>query len=135
MIWLILAFLGVPLWLCALAIMSLVYRNRSLRLREGDLPVRVLRAGKTRWTRGHALWVSDVFAWRGSPAAWNEGLVHVVDASAGTPEPAELKKLHRLDDPAVAVLTSETGEALRVAVASKHAAALLGPYGTRDHAH
>ena len=72
MVWAFLAWVGVPLWLCALGIFALVYRNRALRRRHGNIPVRVLRPGKTRWTRGHAVWVKDVFAWRGSPAAWNE---------------------------------------------------------------
>ena len=67
MIWAILAILGIPLWFCAVAILILVIRNRSLRRRMGDVPVRVLRPGKQRWSRGHALWVSDVFAWRGIP--------------------------------------------------------------------
>src|SRR6476661_1942954 len=106
MIWAILLLLGVPLWLCAMGILALVYRNKSLRQRHGDIPVRVLRAGKTCWTRGHAVWVSDVFAWRGSPAAWNEDLFRVTAASVGALEPAELKKLHRLGDlPAVATLS------------------------------
>jgi hypothetical protein len=74
MIWAILALLGVPLWFCAIAIAVLVFRNRGLRKRPGDIPVRVLRAGKKRWIRAHAIWVSDVFAWRASPASWNEGL-------------------------------------------------------------
>src|SRR5512132_4168566 len=77
MIWAILALLGVPLWLCAIGIFALVFRNRTLRRRHGNLPVRVRRPGKTRWTRGHAIWISDVFAWRGSPAAWSEDLLHV----------------------------------------------------------
>ena len=38
-IWIILAALGVPLWLCALAILALMYRNRALRQRPGDVPV------------------------------------------------------------------------------------------------
>ena len=75
--------LGVPLWLCALGILALVYRNRALRKRFGDIPVRVLRAGKSRWTRGHGVWISDVFAWRGSPAAWKEDLFQVIDARIG----------------------------------------------------
>lgn len=129
MIWAVLALVGVPLWLCALGILALVYRNKSLRQREGDLPVRVLRAGKTRWTRGHAVWVSDVFAWRGSPAAWREDLFQVTAATVGALEPEESKKLHRLgDNPAVATLTPDVGEPVRVAVASEHRAALLGPY-------
>lgn len=131
MIWAVLALVGVPLWLCVLGIFALVYRNKSLRQRHGDIPVRVQQAGKTRWTRGHAVWVSDVFAWRGSPAAWSEDLFQVVDVRVGALEPEELKKLHRLgENPAVATLTPDIGEPVRVAVASEHRAALLGPYGT-----
>ena len=69
MIWAILALLGVPLWLCALGILTAVVQNRKLRKRYGDIPVGVRGPGKKRWTRGHAIWVSDVFAWRGTPAA------------------------------------------------------------------
>ena len=36
MIWALLAFVGVPLWLCALGIFALVYRNRALRSRHGN---------------------------------------------------------------------------------------------------
>ncbi len=32
---------------------------------------------KGRWHRGHGLWVHDVLAFRGSPAAWQEGLLWV----------------------------------------------------------
>ena len=53
-IWAILALLGVPLWLCAIGITVLVFRNRALRKRHRDLPVRVLRAGKKRWIRANA---------------------------------------------------------------------------------
>ena len=50
MVWAVLALLGVPLWLCALGILSLVVRNRQLRERYGDIPVRMRRPGKERWT-------------------------------------------------------------------------------------
>ncbi len=130
MIWALLILLGVPLWMCAAGILVLVFRNKSLRQRHGDIPVRVQRAGKTRWTRGHAVWVSDVFAWRGSPAAWSEDLLRVTDASVGVLQPDDLKKLHRLNDPTVAILTPDVGDPIRVAVGSEHRAALLGPYST-----
>lgn len=131
MTWAILAMLGVPLWLCAAGILGLVYRNKSLRQRHGDIPVRVQRAGKARWTRGHAVWVSDVFAWRGSPAAWNEDLLQVTAAHLEALDPEERKKLHLLgDNPAVATLIPDEGDPFRVAVANEHRAAVLGPYGT-----
>ena len=131
MIWALLALVGVPLWLCALGILALVYRNRGLRKRHGDIAVRVQRTGKTRWTRGHAVWVSDVLAWRGSPAAWREDLVHVVGASACSATPEERKKLHRLGDgPVVATLTTSHGDVLRVAASAEHRSALSGPFAS-----
>jgi hypothetical protein len=129
MVWAILAFIGVPLWLCALGILALVYRNRALRRRHGDIPVRVLRPGKSRWARGHAVWVSDVFAWRGSPAAWNEALELVVGASSRAATPEEQTKLHGLgDSPAVATLVTDQGTDLQVATTAEHRSHLLGAF-------
>jgi hypothetical protein len=131
MLWAILALVGVPLWLCALGILVVAFRNRRLRKRHGDIPVRVLRPGKTRWVPGHALWISDVFAWRGNPAAWNEELTRIVAASVRSAEPEELKAVHRLGDrPAVAELTADDGRVHRVAAASGHRRALTGPFST-----
>ena len=81
MIWATLAAIG----LCALAILALVRRNRALRARPGNVPVRVHRPGKRRWARGHAVWVHDVFAVRSSPAAWKEELIWVSEVSLRAP--------------------------------------------------
>jgi hypothetical protein len=132
-IWAILAAIGVPLWLCAIGILALVFRNRNLRRRPGNIPVRVLRPGKKRWRSGHGIWVSDVFAWRGSPAAWIEDLQQVSEAS---PRPAgsdENKKLHRIgDDPVIASLTLADGRTLEVAARRERGRLLLGPFGDRS---
>jgi hypothetical protein len=129
MIWAILILAGVPLWLCALGILVLLYRNRSLRKRHGDIPVRVLRPGKRRWSRGHAVWVSEVFAWRGSPAAWHEDLELIVTVSLRDPTTEDIGGLHRLGGNAVvATLTSDNGTVLHVATAPEHRASLLGPF-------
>ena len=136
MIWALLVLLGVPLWLCALGILALVYRNRSLRKRHSDIPVRVQRTGKTRWTRGHAIWVSNVFAWRGSPAAWREDLVRVAGASVRSATPEERKALHRLgDEPVVATLTTGQDEVLHVAASAEHVSALSGPFSSPTVSH
>jgi hypothetical protein len=129
-VWAILILLGVPIWLCAIAITVLVMRNRTLRKRHGDLPVRLLPAGKKRWTRGHAIWVSDVFAWRASPASWREGLEQVTDVSLhGHIDAETAKKLHRLGDrPVVASLTLVGGGLIEVAVRREHSSALMGPF-------
>src|SRR3954451_16050931 len=111
MIWAILIVLGVPLWLCAIGVSVLILENRRLRKRPGDIPVRVLRQGKSRWIRGHAVWVSDVFVWRSSPASWHETVVQVTDASLhDSVDPGIVKKLHGLgENPAVASLTLTGG--------------------------
>jgi hypothetical protein len=129
MIWAILALLGVPLWLCAIAIGTVVVQNRKLRKRPGNVPVRVLIPGKTRWSAGHGVWVSDVFAWRGSPAAWREDLVQVSDASARVAEAEVEKRLHRIGDhPVVATFVLADGGTLEVAAGVEHRAELLGPF-------
>lgn len=129
MIWAILVALGVPLWICAIGISMLLFNNRKLRKRYGDVPVRVRGPGKKRWTRGHAIWVSDVFAWRGSPAAWSEELLWVSDATLRAADPEESKKLHRLaDEPAIATLVTADGETVDVAAGPEQASALLGPF-------
>ena len=135
MIWAILAFLGVPLWLIAVALLTLVFRNRKLRTRPGNIPVRVLRPGKKRWTSGHGLWVSDVFAWRGSPAAWNEDLFQVSGVSLRDADSAELEKLHRIgDEPVVASFTLPEGTTIQVAARAEHRSVLAGPFSHASEA-
>jgi hypothetical protein len=133
MIWAILAALGVPLWVCAGAISVLVYRNRSMRKRPGNVPVRVHAPNGRRWVAGHGLWVSDVFAFRGSPAAWKEALMQVTSATAREPTADERKPLHRIgDEPVVALLTLAGGSTVAVAVRAGDEAKLLGPFAPAD---
>ena len=133
MIWAVLTFLGVPLWLCAIGVGVLVYHNRELRKRAGDIPVRVLRPGKKRWARAHAIWVSDVFAWRASPAGWSEHILKVTGVSPRVASPEEHKKLHRLaDDPVVVSLALAEGTTLEVATTPEYASDLLGPVRGHD---
>ena len=135
MIWAILAALGVPLWLCAIGILLMLRNNRKLRKRPGDIPVRVLRPGKKRWTRGHAIWVSDVFAWRMSPAAWKEDLMLVHAASIRPASAAERKKLHHFaDDPVLATLAPSEGKAFTVAAKPESRPSLLGPFSNGPEA-
>ncbi len=132
MVWAILALLGVPLWVCAAGITVLLLRNRSLRKRHGDIPVRVKRPGKTRWSRGHAIWVSDVFAWRGSPAAWSEDIVQVTGVKLRTPNEEEQHKLRRLgEDVQIATLSPVEGEPFDVAASAEQSIGLVGPFAAR----
>lgn len=129
MVWAILLFLGVPLWLCAAGITITVARNRALRRRPGNIPVRVQRPEKTRWTRGHGVWVSDVFVWRGSPAAWREDLLHVADVTLRSPSHEEQHALRRLGEAVqIASLTTTEGDRLEVATVQDMRSALAGPF-------
>lgn len=125
----ILAALGVPLWLCALVLVTLVLRNRALRKRPGNVPVRVRPSNKKRWSPGHGVWIHDVFAFRGLPAAWKEGLVWAADASLRETTAQERKKLHRIgDEPVVVTLTLREGGTIELATRAEHTHDLLGPF-------
>jgi Protein of unknown function (DUF2550) len=125
----ILAALGVPLWLCAVGILTLLLRNRALRKRRGNVPVRIRRPGKKRWSPGHGVWVHDVFAFRGLPAAWREALVWASDASVRSATEKERKKLHRIgNEPVLVTLTLVEGDTIELAARSEHKNDLLGPF-------
>jgi hypothetical protein len=129
MIFIVLAAVGVPLWLCAVGIVVLIKRNSWLRNRPGNIPVRIRPSGKKRWLPGHGVWVHDVFAFRGSPAAWKEALLWVTAASVRPATPEERKKLRRIgDEPVVAAFTLAGGGEIEFAARGEHRALLLGQF-------
>jgi hypothetical protein len=131
----ILAALGVPLWLCALALLTLVLRNRELRKRPGNVPVRARPSNKKRWTPGHGVWIHDVFAFRGLPAGWKEGLAWAVDASVRETTQQERKRLHRIgDEPVVVTLTLREGGTIEFAARAERTDVLLGPFASSTRA-
>lgn len=131
MVWAILFLLGIPLWFILVGIVLTVARNRKLRARRGNFPARVKRPGKDRWTRGNAIWISDVFAFRGSPATWSEDLVQVVGVSMREPSDEESHKLrHFSEHPQIATLSVADGTAYEVATAAESRVALAGPLAT-----
>ena len=128
-IWAALVALGVPLWLCAVGILTLVFRNRSLRKRPGNVPCKLRLTDKKRWTSGHGVWVSDVFAWVGSTAAWRDELAWATGLATRPADEEERKKLHRLgDSPLIASLALAEGGTVEVAAKREHRAGLLGPF-------
>jgi len=134
-IWAILVLVGVPLWLCAAAIVVTVLRNRALRRRPGNVPVRVRRPGKQRWVPGHGVWVHDVFAFRGSPAAWKEALLWVTEATARPANDGEQGGLRRIGDrPVIATFALAAGGSIEFAASVEDRDALLGPFVDADAA-
>jgi hypothetical protein len=119
----------VPLWLCALAVLTLVLRNRSLRMRPGNVPVRLRAPGSTRWRRGHGVWVHDVFVFRAAPAGWDEALLWVRSATLREATTLERRKLHHIgEQPVVGTFTVEGGEVIEVAARSEDADGVLGGF-------
>jgi hypothetical protein len=128
-IWALLAAVGVPLWLCALAILTLVFRNRSLRQRPGNIAVRLRAPRSGRWRPGHAMWIHDVLAFRGSPAAWDEALLWVTAAATREASADERRKLHRIGDrPVVATFTLVDGTDIEAAARAEDEDRLLGDF-------
>ena len=127
MIWAILVLVGVPLWLCAIGVLVLVLRNRGLRKRALDIPMRLRLDPGGRWHRGHGLWVHDVLAFRGSPAAWKEGLLWVTGVTTRELTPEEAHKFRRLDQPVVATFTVADGPTAEAVTTRQDLELLLGP--------
>jgi hypothetical protein len=127
MLWALLALLGIPIWFIAIALGVLVYRNRALHSRPDDIPCRLQNKPGGRWSRGHALWIHDVFSFRASPASWNDYLGWVRQVSLRSPNPDEARKLRRFPDPIIAMLLMDDGTTIAVAAGSERQTALTGP--------
>jgi hypothetical protein len=93
MTWALLTAVGVSLCLCAAGILAVLLRNRSLRHRPGSIACRLRVTPDGRWIRGHGVWVHDVFAFRGSPAAWRERLLWAIDVEVRPATEREARKL------------------------------------------
>ena len=129
MIWAALLALGVPLWLCAAGILALVFRNRSLRKRPGNVPCKFRPMDEKKWTSGHGVWVSDVFAWGGSTAAWKSELAWTAGLATRPADEEERKKLRRLGNaPLIVSLALAEGGTVEVAARREDRADLLGPF-------
>ena len=128
MIWAILALLGVPLWLCAIGILALFFRNRGLRKRAADIPMRLRLDAKGRWHRGHGLWAHDVLGFRGSPAAWNEALLWAASGTRRELTSEEAHKFRRLDQPVAATFIAIDGSGFEAVTTRQHLPLLLGPF-------
>jgi hypothetical protein len=114
-IWAILLLLGVPLWICATGILVLVLRNRGLRKRAADIPMRLL-------------WIHDVLAFRGSPAAWNEALLWAVSGTTRELTSKEAHKFRRLDQPVAATFTAADGPGFEAVTTRQHLPQMLDAF-------
>jgi hypothetical protein len=112
-----------------LALLVVVSRNRALRRRPGNVPVRARFRGSVRWVRGHGVWINDIFAFRRSPAGWQETLLWVTNASACPASEEERVSLHRLgDNPVVATFVLASGGSMAFGARADDRGRLLGPF-------
>jgi hypothetical protein len=80
---------------------------------------------------GHGVWVHDVFAFRGLPAAWKEILVWSNAAEVRVADEEDRKKLHRIGDEPIIVTLSLVGEdTIELAARAEHEGDLLGPFAS-----
>ena len=130
MIWAILALIGVPLWLCAIAIAVLVFQEQNAAEAARGRPCPPT-AGRQEAVDS---WSCDLGFRRvrvaGRSASWNEGLVQVTDASVHEDvDPRTAKKLRGLgDSPVIASLALVGGTIIDVAARPEQRSALTGPF-------
>lgn len=115
--------------LAALALLVTVRRNRALRRRPGNVPASVRFPDRRRWLGGHGVWIDDVFAFRRSPAGWDETLLWVASASTRPPAGDEHDSLRRVGpDPVVVTFALASGGSIAFAARAEDRDALLGPF-------
>lgn len=126
------AALGAVLTMLVLGTGALVVtlrRNRALRRRPSNVRAFMRQTDGERWLPGHGVWVNDVFAFRRSPAGWNETILWVTSASARTATEEELSRLRRIEGhPAIATFMLASGGSVAFACHAEDRAELLGPF-------
>lgn len=117
------------LCLVAVALFVTLGRSRALRRRPSNVRAFMRHPDRERWLPGHGIWVNDVFAFRRSPAGWNETILWVTSASARRATEEERARLGRMDgDPAIATFMLASGGSATFASRAEDRAELLGPF-------
>ena len=136
MVWILLAALGVPVWLLVGVLAAGLWSRLTFKRSAGVFPAKLRAAAgevpgvKTSWPRGtaHARWVHDVLlVHRGFTLVRNQALPV---ESAGGPlmegDPDEISGLG--PSPVVLALTLDGGATLELAGPSEDRDAVVGPY-------
>ena len=136
MIWVILAFLGIPLWLIAVGILGSLWNRRQvkntsgvfackLRASSGDVPG---IGGKFSRMSSYALWVHDVLiVYSGLPLAKSKPYPVVkAEAPLAAADTDEVKRLG--EQPQLLTLRLDDDASLEVAAAQGDSKLLLGPF-------
>ncbi|WP_455400417.1 hypothetical protein [Rhodococcus sp. 2H158] len=136
MIWLILAFLGIPLWLCAAALVVLLRgRSRITHLPEGfscksravsgELPG--LKPNFARIT-GVGQWIHTVLVLHGGNPFLSRTRLLGIQAVESGPSDIAPGTVKGIDDPVAVRFRHDSGATLEVVGARRDLATLLGPF-------
>jgi hypothetical protein len=128
----VLAVLGVPLWIVLGAVGAGLWSRRTFRRAPGVIAVRCRALGdddaEPRWPRraSYALWVHDVLVVHQGVALVRNRLLPVARLLPSSVDPAELGSFG--ERPAAVLLQLDGGEAVEVAAAAPDRGALYGPF-------
>jgi hypothetical protein len=135
MIWAILAILGVPLWLIAIVLYSLLRVRSSVRKAPGSIPCKIrIVEGHERWLKDkfpryvqRAVWVHDVLVVYGGNPFLTRTFVLGVVGLAMAPQPASTP-VKRITDASTFRFRVDSGAVAELAATKTDVAALLGPF-------
>jgi hypothetical protein len=131
MIWIVLAALGVPVWLLVGGLLYALRLRRRVRRTPGMFPCRLRPAGpaveEARWSRAkqHAGWVHDVLLVHRGPALARYEAFAVASVS-GPVAATTVKGLGEM--PSVLRLHLDDGRLIDLAVRSQNATPATGPF-------
>jgi hypothetical protein len=136
-IWIILAALGIPIWLVLGGLAASLMARRSFKRRAGVFPAKLrLVSGevatlKDSWPRrpGYARWVHDVLLVQHGVALQRTEALGVTSASSSR-SANDIRGLG--DDPLVVTLELDSGASVELAASSEFRTVVVGPFDAGD---
>lgn len=136
MIWIVLTFLGIPLWLCMGALLVLLHGRRQVKHLPGGFgckprvvsgQVSGLKPGFSR-TSGVGHWVHKVLVLHGGNPFLTRTILCGIVAAEGGPSEIDPGAVKRIDDPVAVRFRHDAGGTVEVVCARSDVKALLGPF-------
>jgi hypothetical protein len=131
----LLIFVGIPLWLIAIALLLVLRQRRRVAKRPGTFDAKIRATSGTvegtgaKWSSGTAWWVSNVLVLAGGPARTRYTLLPVSRAMPEAIHPARPEEVKRMGDaPAIVPFLLDPSGAIEVAVRSGDVDRALGPF-------
>ncbi|MGD9893481.1 MAG: hypothetical protein AB7R89_07020 [Dehalococcoidia bacterium] len=134
----LLIFIGIPLWLIAIALLLVLRQRRRVAKRAGSFDAKIratsgaVEGAGPKWSSGSAWWVSNVLVLAGGPARTRYTLLPVSRAMPEAIHPAQPDQVKRMGDaPVIVPFLLDPSGAVEVAVRSGNEYRALGPFMDR----